>query len=283
MSILAKLGRAARHPLHYTRAILRRLGRKLTRRLPLPFALRDWLGRVLPPNSGTSRMRSVYVVTYGRSGSTLLTGYLSRLPGFDLKGENFLFPIPGFEAEQRLMKARHKPYGGRDLPASPWYGSHRFNRDQWRRDFARAVLNQLYPNQVIPKTVGFKEIRWYRMVKPVDFAATLDWLRELRAPGAVIFLFRDLDKVLTSAWWAEMPPDKQANSRRKLEKFEEMSREYAAANPQAATVVTYEEFTTDPAAAERICRLLGIEFREQVWRQTLDARYSFKTEGREEN
>lgn len=242
----------------------------------MPLSVRKFLGRVLPPYSGTSKMRSVYVVTYGRSGSTLLTGYLTKLPGFDLKGENYLFPLPLMEAERRMYESRTKKYGGREQPTHPWYGTHQFSRPRFRRDALNLMLNQLYPSRPIPKTIGFKEIRWYYMIKPEDFTTTLDWLRGLRAPGAVIFLFRNLDNVLTSAWWGEMTEEKRAESRVALEAFEARSREYAAAHPEHSTVVTYEEFISSPDAGKRICDVLGVPFKESVWKAVLSEDYSYK-------
>jgi hypothetical protein len=254
----------------------RKLLRKATRALYFPLWSRQLLGAVLPPYSGYSKFRSVYVVTYGRSGSTLLTGYLTELPGFDLKGENYLFPLPAMESEKKVRDSRRKPYKGRENPENPWYGSHQFSPHRWRADITRAMLNQLYPSRPIPKTIGFKEIRWYSYVKPEEFDETLEWLCSLRGPGAVIFLFRDLDKVMSSAWWAELPPEKAASDRKKLERFEAQAREFAHTHPNMATVITYEEFIKDPAAPQRVCDLLGVKYSEATWKKVLSGNYSYK-------
>ena len=120
----------------------RRAIRRITAALFMPLSVRKFLGRVLPPYTGTSKMRSVYVVTYGRSGSTLLTGYLTKLPGFDLKGENYLFPLPLMEAERRMYESRTKKYGGREQPTHPWYGTQQFSRPRFRRDALNLMLTQ---------------------------------------------------------------------------------------------------------------------------------------------
>ena len=246
-----------------------RIVRRYSARVYFPLWLRKFLGKLLPPYSGYSRMRSVYVVTYGRSGSTLLTRYLTNLPGCDLKGENYLFPLPAMEAEQKLRDSRQKPYKGRENPESPWYGSHQFTPKRWRRDIADAMLNQLYPSRPIPKTIGFKEIRWYSYVKPEQFDETLEWLCSLHAPGAIIFLFRDLDNVMKSGWWAEMDPEKKARDRAKLERFEVHARAYAETHPESSIVVTYEDFISTSAAPQALCDLLGVHFKESVWQAVL--------------
>mgnify|MGYP003337246644 CR=1 FL=1 len=247
----------------------------ITRRLKLPYWFRVLLGAVLPPYFNVSKMRSLYVVTYGRSGSTLLTGYLSKLPGCDLKGENYLFPLPLADADERLLAATKLNYGNRHSSASPWYGSHEFSIWRWRRDVRRAILNQLYPTRPIPKTVGFKEIRWWYRMTEKDYQAKLDWLRSIRPPGAIVFLTRDLDKTMAGAWWAEMSDDDRAEARKNLERFEGWVRDYAATHPDHSVHVTYEDFTTSSEPAQRICRMLGLRFDEGKYRETLGERYSY--------
>ena len=250
------------------------------RRLLAPYWLRMWLGDLLPV-AGASRMKSLYVVTYGRSGSTLLTGYLSKLPGIDLKGENYLFPLPLAEAESRLADAVALKYGGRHRSSSPWYGSHLFNLERWRRDIRRAMLNQLYPRQPIPKTIGFKEIRWWYRLSEDDFESKLQWLISIRPPGGIVFLTRNLDKTMAGAWWATQSAEQRAHSRAGLERFEGLVRQYAAAHPEHSVHVTYEDFTTSPESARRICEMLGTPFDERVWNSTLGERYSYpsRTDG----
>lgn len=261
-------------PARLVRGLKRRVRRALNLSGTWPYWLRSLLGAVMPPYRA-SRMRSLYLVTYGRSGSTLVTGYLSKLPGVLLRGENYLFPLPLAEAEHWLRKAGNLSYGGRDEPASPWFGSHLFSAKRWRRDMSRALINQLYPRQPIPRTIGFKEIRWYYRVKPDAFAATMDWLIGLRPPGAVIFLTRDLERVMAGAWWATWDEEKRAKARASLERFERQAQEYARANPEHSVLITYEDFVSSPDAARSMCTLLGLPFRESVWRSTLGERYSY--------
>ena len=250
---------------------------RLYTRMRPPLWWRTLLGWVLPPWTGTSKFRSLYVVTYGRSGSTLVNGYLSHLPGVDLKGENYLFPLPLADAEARLADAVALKYGGRDKPASPWYGSHQFSTIQWKRDIRRALFNQLYPFSPIPKTVGFKEIRWWYRLDESDFEQKLQWLIAVRKPGAIVFLTRNLDKTMAGAWWAKQSEEERAKSRAGLEKFERLALAYAAAHPDHSVHITYEDFCADSGAAKRINRMLGMKFKEDVYKQVLGERYSYKS------
>jgi len=266
------------HVLNTLKYIARNPGWAMARvntRLRPPLWWRMLLGAVLPPWTGTSRFRSLYVVTYGRSGSTLVNGYLSHLPGMDLKGENYLFPLPLADAEARLADAEALKYGGRDKPASPWYGSHQFSTVQWRRDIRRALYNQLYPFSPIPKTIGFKEIRWWYRLSGDDFEQKLNWLISIRRPGAIVFLTRNLDKTMAGAWWAKQSDAERVKSRAGLERFERLALAYAAAHPDHSVHITYEDFCTDSGAARRVNKMLGLKFREDVYQHALGKRYSY--------
>ena len=276
--MLGKLRRAKANPAPYVHKWLR----VLTRKDQLPLSWRLWLGQRVGTRTA-SRFRSLYVVTYGRSGSTLTTSYLSHLPGIDLKGENYLFPLPGYEAEQRLVAARTKPYGHRDETTSPWYGAHKFDREVWRRDLLHAMLNQLYPQQLIPPTIGFKEIRWDRGQVFEEFDAVLQWLTSLRAPGGVVFLKRDLNAVMKSAWWAEKTADEQRENRQRLTELEAKMDAYQTTHPGEAITITYEAFTSGPEEAARLCAWLGLPFDESVWRATLDAKHSYQPGDRKDS
>lgn len=251
---------------------------RLNTRMRPPLWLRAFAGVVMPPWFGASKFRSLYVVTYGRSGSTLVNGYLSNLPGMDLKGENYLFPLPLAEAEARLADAVALRYGGREKQASPWYGSHQFSLVQWKRDIRRALMNQLYPFSPIPKTMGFKEIRWWYRLNEADFTEKLQWLISVRKPGAIVFLTRNLDNTMAGAWWAKQSDEERAKSRAGLEKFEELALAYAAAHPDHSVHISYEDFCASSEPAQRICSLLGVKFKEAVYKQTLGARYSYPSQ-----
>lgn len=271
MHLVSKLQRIVANPAPYVHKAVK----LLTFQNQLPLAWREFLGRIVPPFSGTSRFRAVYVVTYGRSGSTLLTSYLSTLPGFDIKGENNLFIMLGREAEVRLRASREMKSTKRDQHTDAWYGSHLYSVARWRQDQLRALLNQLYPQQLIPKTIGFKEIRWYGDAATQNLQASLDWLRELRQPSAIIFNTRNLDDVFKSGWWATKSPEELAEIRAKLKRFEATAALYVSENPQNAFITEYERLISEPEHAKALCAFLGVEFSESGWQKLLATPHSY--------
>lgn len=273
MSAARKLVRAIKEP----RLLAGFIRRQVKSTYIWPYWLRVLTSALLPPYIHASRFRSLYVLTYGRSGSTLLTGYLSMLPGIRLRGENYLFPLPLAEADERLRHVTNLSYGNREKTASPWYGSQLTSYARWRRDIRRAVLNQLYPRQPFPRTLGFKEIRWWYRLPADRFEAILGWLVGLFSPGAVVVLTRDLDRVMAGAWWAELSEEERASQRSQVEAFEARALDYARNHADHAHAVTYEGFTSDPDVARALTEFLGLRFDEKTWRRALSQEFSYKS------
>jgi hypothetical protein len=199
------------------------------------------------------------------------------LPGVRLRGENYLFPLPLAEADERLRQLANLSYGNREKTASPWYGSQLISYARWRRDMRHAVLNQLYPRQPFPRTLGFKEIRWWYRLPADRFDSILDWLVALFPKGGVVVLTRSLDKVMAGAWWAELSEEERAHQRAQLEAFEANALAYVAKNPDHAHAVTYEAFTTDIECARGLTQFLGLRFNEKTWRKALNQQFSYKS------
>lgn len=243
----------------------------------LPLWLRRLAGRLLPPYRH-SKFRSLYVLTYGRSGSTLLTGYLSMLPGIDLRGENYLYMLPFAQSDERMLALSQLRYADRHKTSSPWYGSQQSSYPRYRRQLRKLLLDQLYPLRPIPKTLGFKEIRWWYRLSPDRFEQDLTWLLDLFPRGGVVVLTRDLEKVFSGAWWAEMSDDERRNAQAQLQQFETLAKEYVANFPDRAIHVTYEGFTSDPGMARELTEFLGLGFRERIWRKALGTRFSYPSQ-----
>ena len=66
--------------------------------------------------------RFVFIFTYGRSGSTLLSGYLNALPGYCIRGENYM-AVAHLCAFYRAIKASKGHTAKKSgLTVHPWYG-----------------------------------------------------------------------------------------------------------------------------------------------------------------
>lgn len=212
----------------------------------------------------------VFIVTYGRSGSTLLQGILSSIPGYLIRGENgdALYGLYTFHS--KLEKARADHSRKQKLKAtSPWYGI-----DEYPSDRAIAQIRQLALSTVLRPTtdtrvVGFKEIRWWHD----DWRKYLAFLREV-FPGAKFVLnTRDRDDVAASKWWADRDPDAVT---RTLDKYERILNEVAEElGPEHAYRVHYNEYVADPSTLESLFTWLGEPFDDTRVREVMNRKHSY--------
>src|SRR5262245_38886723 len=118
----------------------------------------------------------VFVVTYGRFGSTLLTGILNSVPGYLIRGENrdalhhlYLFHRTLAEEKERVgpklgQQRTHPFYGISDVPLGRSIEAIR-----------QLALDVVLRPKDDTRVVGFKEIRWYQP----HLEEYVAWLREV--------------------------------------------------------------------------------------------------------
>jgi hypothetical protein len=146
-------------------------------------------------------MRYLTVVTYGRTGSTVLQGALNALPGVMVRGENYS-ALRGLNAYvQAVAETADRHHAGK--PTHPWFGSARLDPTAVVDDLRRHVLATLLRPRPDTRWIGFKEVRY----EPGHFAAYDDLLNYLLFldklfPGIVYLLnVRDPVHAARSGWW----------------------------------------------------------------------------------
>ena len=211
-------------------------------------------------------LRYLFVVTYGRSGSTLLMGVLNTLPGYLIRGENrdalhhlFLFH------RTMLTESGRRPRPLLRQPTHPFFGIVGYPPERSIRLQRRLVLDTVLRPREDTRVTGFKEIRWYHS----DLEEYVAWLREV-CPGARFLVnTRNHEDVLKSKWWAE-GGDKSAH----LADVEQRIVALADTLGDAAYRVHYDEYVADPAVLRGMFDWLGEEFDEDAVRATMAIRHS---------
>ena len=209
----------------------------------------------------------VFIVTYGRSGSTLLLGVLNSIPGYLIRGENdgAVYHLHQFHSacvgkKRRLRRRFELPldstnphFGLDDFPA-------KVSIRMLRRLVTTTVLRPLHDTRV----TGFKEIRWYQEDLP-DYVA---FLRELFPDARFVINTRDHDAVLRSGWWPDKPQDGR------LQRLEAAILALAASLGDAAYHVHFDDYTADPTVLRGLFDWLGEEWDEARVRAVLGVRHS---------
>lgn len=220
------------------------------------------------------RFGTCLVVTYGRSGSTLLQGILNTIPGWLIRGENENFPLHLFRMAGaiRTAQAHRFPH---ETPADPWYGVQEIDLGGVMRDCEALIRNALVPltRRAAVRCYGFKEIRCVYI--PGELRTYLDFLHDVLPGLVVIFNFRDIDAVLRSAWWRDADP---VQTRALIDAFERAAIGYHVEGRAPSLIVRYEELTRRGAALRGLFDFLGETMDDALLDEVFRTTHSTRTE-----
>ena len=219
-----------------------------------PARLRARLRSLISPRPRTYRY--VFVVTYGRSGSTLVQGLLNTLPRTLVRGENGFYVLPLFRARAsvqafRKIHLKHNPKASH----SAFYGldaiTPRSFVESTRELVTGHLLGSVPPREV--DVLGFKEVLWHR-VRPGETEAFFDFL-DRTFPGCLYVLNeRDQEAVVGSGFWQSHDRDEVLAAIRRVE---EIQAELRRTRPDRVLDLRYELVTSEDRAVsdEQLRRL----------------------------
>jgi hypothetical protein len=210
----------------------------------------------------------VFVVTYGRSGSTLLQGILSATPGVVIRGENGGVMQHLFAFHETIT--RHRDRLARDdvlPPTHPWWGVDGYPDATALRDLRTLLLDTVLRPDDDTRVIGFKEIDWPSERLSELFA----FMRAVFPRARFVLNTRDLEQVATSKWWARRPDA--------MAELTAMEHRYVAAldtlGEDAWRRVHYDDWIADPTELRGLFEWLGIDFDERRVRDVMDVQHSY--------
>ncbi len=209
----------------------------------------------------------VFILTYGRSGSTLLMGLLNSIPGYLLRGENqdalqhlYRFHRTMTELSARWPKARTRQR------THPFFGAGDFPVTKSLTRTRQLVLDTVLRPRPETRVTGFKEIRWHA----ADVPEYVAWLRQVFPGARFVVNTRAHDEVLRSGWWADDPERAE-----RLSAIEtRLLRVAASLGDEVAFRVHYNDYVANPANLASLFEFLGEPFDETAVRAVLDVRHS---------
>ena len=204
----------------------------------------DRVGRRLRPATHHHKLDYVFVVTYGRSGSTLIQGLLNSLPRVLVRGENGLYVLHLYRASAKAMAFReqHLQHRPRQV-SSAFYGL----RSVQERRFVRAARTLVTSTLLGPVSrdqvdvLGFKEVLWNE-VRPEETEGFFAFL-DTAFPGARYILNqRTHDHVASSGFWQRRDTDEVFAA---LERIEEIQAYLRESRPDRVLDTRYELITSN--------------------------------------
>lgn len=205
----------------------------------------------------------VFVVTWGRSGSTLLQAVLNAIPGYCIRGENSGVIADLSQAwatiersePMRGLRWHHEEEGRISPPEHPWYGAEDTVPDEFGLGLADVFVRDILKLPPNTRVAGFKEIRYHETrPHPMDQIRFMAWF----FPNArFIINTRSHEATMKSGWWATMSPERVKVHLAGAEAlFARIEDEF----PTRSLRLHYEDYAGNPEAMRPMFEFLGEPF-----------------------
>ncbi|MCX2975083.1 hypothetical protein EYC87_15950 [Halieaceae bacterium IMCC8485] len=214
----------------------------------------------------------VLIITYGRSGSTLLMGLLNTDDSCVIRGENNNFMYHLYCARRSLDRAK-SGYSDETCgkPTSPWWGVDDIDPASFQRDMEPIVRNVLLSGLGRrPRVLGFKEIRYFDLFLEGELGGYLGFLARTLPRCAFVFNVRNIDDVMQSKWWAELGESEAAETKVLLREFEEFAINFCKKYRDSARLVSYEAVVANGRELRNIFAFLGLKYEQGKVSQMID-------------
>ncbi|MFW2545246.1 sulfotransferase, partial [Primorskyibacter sp. 2E107] len=198
---------------------------------------------------------TLFIVTYGRSGSTLLQSLLQTIPGAHIRGENGGALQGLFQSATALRKAHGEHGVERQPPDHPWHGMAEVNVDGYEKGLAQVFVNQVLRPPQEARWIGFKEVRYLQMGP--NLPQLMTFCRRVFHNPFFVFNSRNAEDVRQSKWWAEHPADVVTAQ---LRRADEAFQRYSGNHPRISHHVQYEDLVADPSVLIPLFDKLGEPF-----------------------
>lgn len=212
------------------------------------------------------------VVTYGRTGSTVLQSALNSLPGVLVRGENYSALRGLREYVQSIAETADRHHAGR--PDHPWFGSARLSPSDVVESLRDHVVSTLLRPGRDTRIVGFKEIR-YEPGHFADYDVLLDYLLFLNTllPGIrYVMNVRDPQEAARSGWWPGNANAVEVLTTTRQWLVDASADLAALLGPQRTVCLAYEEWNERPEVVIDAFAALGLPANDAAVREAVLAR-----------
>lgn len=216
-------------------------------------------------------MRFVFIMTYGRSGSTLLQKILNSSDGVCIRGENmdvFLHLAKSwaiFDTNTEMQKLRLSKTVHND--DNPWYGMHLTDGARYGQSLADLFVREVLCPPEGTRISGFKEIRWHN--EPEWFEMRMEFIKRFFPGAKFIINTRNHEGVAASGWWKNSSRDQVFA---KLQESEKLLMDWMHRHQDICSHVHYDDYTQNIELLRPAHDLLGLKFDPQRISQAMAVR-----------
>ena len=197
---------------------------------------------------------SLFVVTYGRSGSSLLQKILNSIDGYKINGENLNGLFFLFKSCQAISRTHETWQGG--SPTIPWIGADKIEAERYVAEVVEAFIRRVIRPDENTRVAGFKEIRYVDCTEQ-DFFGMMNFLLRCFPNAKIVFNTRAAAKVARSGWWRD---SEESAVVAMVERMDWWFKRLCEEHPQTCYQVSYDDFTNDPGTLTGLFDFLGEVF-----------------------
>jgi len=205
--------------------------------------------------------RYVVILTYGRTGSTVLQAALNSVDDVCVRGENYGVGNHLEKLFKAAARTRTEQSGGVTTDTiSPWYGAHLIEPESLLEALRRVLIEQVLRPESGTRVLGFKEIR-----HTPDYFDTIDdllayalFLDRLLPGVQFVINTRNSEDTSKSGWWRDDPAALQLLERSRDWMLELPGRIEAKLGPGRVVRMNYDDWNGNPQALQDMLLQLGL-------------------------
>lgn len=209
--------------------------------------------------------RYVFVMAFGRSGSTLLQAVLNATPGVLVRGENRALPYYLHQFHKSAVRDAAWAGDAARRRGNPFFGIRDYPADLALTRMRELLLDTVLRPEPGTRVLGFKEIRWYQD----DLPDYLDFLGRVFPDARFVLNTRRLEDAARSSWWADRP-----DAYERLCEVEAMMLSAAEGLGDAVFHLRYDDYVDDPGRLRELFTWLDLPFDEARVRRVMQRRYA---------
>lgn len=223
--------------------------------------------RIMNIFRASPKRRYAFIVTYGRSGSTLLMNIINSCDGCRIRGENNNSLYGIYQSYKKIIDAQQEHGKNSHLTSSPWWGISAVNAESYAQKLVKSFIDEVIMPGPSDTLCGFKEIRFSRREVP-DLIGYINFLTKFFPGARIIFNHRDLDAVSSSKWWASMP-----NARNLLQDIDDRFNEVNES--ESFFHFYYDKAINDTTHVRDLFKFLDIPYDESAVKNVFTQRHSY--------